>query len=47
MSIYEEYPEIRTYNTIGMFDEYKVQMLENLDRNRNRNIFIPWASLPM
>ena len=39
MSIYEEYPEIRTYNTIGMFDEYKVQMLENLDRNRNRNIF--------
>ena len=39
MSIYEEYPEIRTYNTIVMFDEYKVQMLENLDRNRNRNIF--------
>ena len=39
MSIYDEYPEIRTYNTIGMFDEYKVQMLENLDRNRNRNIF--------
>ena len=39
MSIYDEYPEIRTYNTIGMFDEYKVQMLENLDRNRNRNLF--------
>ena len=39
MSIFDEYPDIRTYNTIGMFDEYKVQMLENLDRNRNRNIF--------
>ena len=39
MSIYDEYPEIRTYNTIGMFDEYKVQMLDNLDRNRNRNLY--------
>lgn len=39
MSIYDEYPQIRTYNTIGMFDEYKVKMLENLDRNRNRNLY--------
>ena len=39
MSLYDDYPEIRTYNTNGMFDEYKVQMLENLNRNRNRNIF--------
>ena len=39
LSIYDEYPEIRTYNTSGMFDEYKVRMLENLNRNRNRNLF--------
>ena len=39
LSIYDDRPEIRTYNTIGMFDEYKVQMLENLTRNRNRNLF--------
>ena len=39
MSIYDDMPEVRTYNTIGMFDEYKVQMLENLNRNRNRNLF--------
>ena len=39
MSIYDEYPEIRTYNTIGMFDEYKEQMLQYLDHVRNRNLF--------
>ena len=39
MSIYDGYPEIRTYNTIGMFDEYKVNMLKNLDRDRNRNLY--------
>ena len=39
LSIYDGYPEIRTYNTIGMFDEYKVQILENLNRNRRRNLF--------
>ena len=39
LSIYDDMPEVRAYNTIGMFDEYKVQMLENLDRNRNRNLF--------
>ena len=39
LSIYDDLPGVRTYNTIGMFDEYKVQMLENLNRNRNRNLF--------
>lgn len=40
MSIYDEYPEIRTWNTIGMFDEYKVQLLEELDHIRGRNMFM-------
>ena len=39
LSIYDEYPGIQTWNTIGSFDEYKVQMLANLDRNRNRNLY--------
>jgi hypothetical protein len=39
LSIYDEYPEIRTCNTIGMFDEYKIQMLEYLDHVRSRNLF--------
>ena len=39
LSIYDEYPEIRAFNTIGMFDEYKIQILSNLDRNRNRNLY--------
>lgn len=39
MSIYDEYPEIRTYNTIGTYNEYKEKTLEELDRIRNRNLF--------
>ena len=39
MSIYDEYPEIRTYNTIGTYNEYKEKTLEELDRVRNRNLF--------
>lgn len=39
MSIYDDEPAIRTYNTIGMFDGYKLPMLEQLDRIRNRNLF--------
>ena len=39
LSIFDGYPEIRTYNTIGMFDEYRTQMMVGLDRNRNRNLF--------
>lgn len=39
LSIYDDYPEIRRYNTIGMFDEYKLEMLAYLDQVRNRNLF--------
>ena len=39
MSIYDDYPEIRTYNTIGTYNEYKEQTLEELDRIRDRNLF--------
>ena len=39
MSIYDEYPQIRTYNTIGTYNEYKEKTLEELDRVRNRNLF--------
>ena len=39
LSIYDDTPEIRTFNTIGMFDEYREQILANLDRNRNRNLY--------
>lgn len=39
LSIYDEYPEIRKYNTIGRFDEYKTETLAELDRIRNRNLF--------
>ena len=39
MSIYDGEPEIRTWNTIGMFDEYKLEMLEELDHIRSRNLF--------
>ena len=40
MSIYDESPEIHTWNTIGMFDEYKLQLLEELDHIRGRNMFM-------
>lgn len=39
LSIYDEYPEIRTFHTIGSFDEYKEEMLRWEDRLRNRNLF--------
>lgn len=39
LSIYDDYPEIRKYNTIGRFDEYKAETLAELDRIRNRNLF--------
>ena len=38
MSIYDGYPEIRTFNTIGTYQEYKEQALAELDRVRNRNL---------
>lgn len=39
MSIYDEYPEIRTFNTIGTFDEYKEQIQNWLEHLRDRNLF--------
>ena len=39
MSIYDEYPEMRTYNTIGSCNDYKVEMLAEMDRIRERNLF--------
>ena len=39
LSIYDDTPQIRRYNTIGMFDDYKVETLDYLDRVRNRNLF--------
>ena len=39
MSIYDEYPEIRTWNTIGMFDEYRAGIQGWLDGVRDRNLF--------
>ena len=39
MSIYSDYPEIRTYNTIGTYNDYKTETLEGLEHVRNRNLF--------
>ena len=39
MSIYDDYSEIRTFNTIGTYNEYKEQTLRELERIRNRNLF--------
>ena len=39
MSIYDDYPQIRTYNTIGSYNDYKIRTLAELDRVRNRNLF--------
>ena len=38
MSIYDAYPEIRTYNTIGSCNDYKTEMLAEVDRIRERNL---------
>ncbi len=38
LSIYQEDPEIRTFHTIGHFDEYKTESLEWEDHLRNRNL---------
>lgn len=39
MSIYDDYPAIRTYNTIGAYNDYKEEALAELERVRNRNLF--------
>ena len=39
LSIYDEYPEIRKFNTIGMFDDNKEKTQEELDYIRERNLF--------
>lgn len=39
MSIYDDYPEIRTFNTIGTYNDGKAQTLAELERVRNRNLF--------
>ena len=39
MSIYDAYPAIRTWNTIGMFDEYKADVQAWLNSLRERNLF--------
>ena len=39
MSIYDGTPEIRTYNTIGMFDDSRDLTMEYQDHVRNRNLF--------
>ena len=39
MSIYGDEPDIRTWNTIGTFDEYKEDIQAWLDRVRQRNLF--------
>ena len=39
MSIYDEYPAIRTWNTIGMFDGYKEAIQAWLSGLRDRNLF--------
>lgn len=39
LSIFDDEPEIRRYNTIGMFDDYKLEMLAYLDKVRSRNLF--------
>ena len=38
MSIYDEYPQMRTYNTIGSCNDYKPEMLAEADRIRERNL---------
>ena len=39
MSIYDDYPAIRTFNTIGTYNDDKEQTLAELERVRNRNLF--------
>jgi len=39
LSIYDDTPEIRTYNTIGMFDDSPEQTMTYQDHVRNRNLF--------
>ena len=39
LEIYDEYPEIRTYNTSGSFLEYGDALHEREDRIRRRNLF--------
>ena len=39
MSIYDGYPAVRTWNTIGMFDEYKAGIQTWLNGLRERNLF--------
>ena len=39
MSIYDGYPGIRTWNTIGMFDTYREGTLRWLDSLRERNLY--------
>ena len=39
MSIYDDYPAVRTWNTIGMFDTYREGTLRWLDSLRERNLF--------
>ena len=39
MSIYDDYPAIRTFNTIGTYNDDKEKTLAELERVRNRNLF--------
>lgn len=39
MSIYDEYPGIRTWNTIGMFDEYREGIRDWLNSRLERDLF--------
>ena len=39
LSIYQDHPEIRTFHTIGYFDEYKQETRQWEEKSRNRNLF--------